>query len=457
MVNITTRTTRNTHVNTLYKWYFLIYRLMSKYDFVFKKIHKLLFDLLIIFIPVNLAKHFILSSSYVDGVLVDYLIPSIYLTDLVILLLLVSWLLENLLSYNKNMSKIILDKKVVILFVFLIFSTKSPISFVRFLKIVEFSLLAFYVYKNFTFKKDFEKLVTLLSISVIFECVLGFIQFIKRSSLFTNYLFFGEQPYSYNTPGINIESFFGSKMIPPYGTFSHPNVFSGFLVFALTLIFYFSLTKRVKFLNVCAFFYGFFILLLTKSFVSYSALVFGVVLLGVWFFKKNTNMVAWSKILLKSFYAVLAINLLLFLIPKVEFFNSFSSVFRRVDLISASIQMFLKNPVFGVGLGLFTKNLLAFGGVRGVILFIQPVHNIYYLLLSECGLPALVLFLLLIRQLFRKIENFTIFSVVLLELLLIGTMDHYLFTLEQGMVIFWLTLGFVLSTIRKDEKSLARS
>ncbi|MEA3355691.1 MAG: hypothetical protein U9Q63_04395, partial [Patescibacteria group bacterium] len=55
-----------------------------------------LFYLIIFLIPCNLSKHFILPSSYVNGILVDYLIPSIYFTDILIIILLGSELSEIL-------------------------------------------------------------------------------------------------------------------------------------------------------------------------------------------------------------------------------------------------------------------------------------------------------------------------------------------------------------------------
>ena len=50
----------------------------------------LLFYLILFLLPANLAKHFPVASSYVSGILVDYLIPTVYLTDILIIILLVS-------------------------------------------------------------------------------------------------------------------------------------------------------------------------------------------------------------------------------------------------------------------------------------------------------------------------------------------------------------------------------
>src|SRR3989338_5993842 len=56
---------------------------------------KFLFQLTIFLIPTNLAYHFISNDAFVNGILVDYLIPKLYLSDLPILLLLLLWLIKS--------------------------------------------------------------------------------------------------------------------------------------------------------------------------------------------------------------------------------------------------------------------------------------------------------------------------------------------------------------------------
>src|SRR3990170_578015 len=51
-----------------------------------EKIHRNLFFIIIFLIPLNLGKHFIFRFSYVNGLLSDYLIPTLFVTDLFIIL-----------------------------------------------------------------------------------------------------------------------------------------------------------------------------------------------------------------------------------------------------------------------------------------------------------------------------------------------------------------------------------
>jgi O-antigen ligase len=67
----------------------------------------------------------------------------------------------------------------------------------------------------------------------------------------------------------------------------------------------------------------------------------------------------------------------------------------RRELALTAIQVTLKNPIFGIGPGNFT----AFSGNW------QVSHNTYLQLSSEAGLPALILFLLLLRSAFKRLRE----------------------------------------------------
>ena len=56
-----------------------------------KKIHRILFFLLLLLLPVQLGRHFWPEFALVFGIRIDYLSPTIYLTDLLVIGILVSW------------------------------------------------------------------------------------------------------------------------------------------------------------------------------------------------------------------------------------------------------------------------------------------------------------------------------------------------------------------------------
>src|SRR3990167_937702 len=65
------------------------------------KLHKTVFLVFIFTLPFNLSKHFVFSWSYVNGNLVDYLIPTLYITDILIALILLLWDMDLLVNHPK--------------------------------------------------------------------------------------------------------------------------------------------------------------------------------------------------------------------------------------------------------------------------------------------------------------------------------------------------------------------
>jgi len=87
----------------------------------------------------------------------------------------------------------------------------------------------------------------------------------------------------------------------------------------------------------------------------------------------------------------------------------------------------------------------------------QPVHNIYLLIYSETGIFGIGAFALLIIFLLRDFLKGAVFRfggyVILFPfvgMLLIGLTDHFLWTLHQGRLIFWLSLSLLTYINRND-------
>ncbi|MEX1061891.1 MAG: O-antigen ligase family protein [Patescibacteria group bacterium] len=366
--------------------------------------------LLFLTFPANLAKAFILPQSYVLGILVDYLIPKLYFTELLVLgiFLLTSW--------KKPKDKLFVFL-LVIFFLSLLpsfFISSFPlISGVRFAQLFLWFGFSFWISQNLlgSLKK---KLFSLLGWGVTGVVVLALFQLYLQHSLF-GYWFFGEPTLTPSLGGVAMGSFLGREILLPYGTFPHPNVMGGILS---VLALWFAAKKR----------WGFFSFAVLGTLVSFSqtawlSLFLG--LLGVFFTKR--------------FLALLSFN------P--AGFWQISSVQRRLDLLTSSWEMFKSAPFWGVGLGSFTKALPLFGVPAGLLLFLQPVHNIFALVASESGILALGAFLFLWFFAFKKgIEKKDhLLTISLGQLLLLGFFDHYLYTLPQGLFLLSLVWGLSFS------------
>ena len=113
---------------------------------VLDKLQYLLFFLLIVLLPVQLGRHFWPDFTHVWGLPIDYLAPTIYLTDILVIGLLLSWGISKLKTQNaKRKTTTQSSKLVYLLFCFLIFNVflarSRGVAFYILLKLVEFYLL----------------------------------------------------------------------------------------------------------------------------------------------------------------------------------------------------------------------------------------------------------------------------------------------------------------------------
>lgn len=410
----------------------------------FEKFEKSLFYLLVLFLPVNLAKHFFLPFVYVDGILVDYLIPTIYLTDVLLLLLLFLWLFKSWKSFRYHGTYRGTAGVMVLLVVVSLFSVfnalNQPAAFYKWLKLLEYVLFSFYVAKNVDVKRDWSTIVKLLSVGVLFESSLAIMQWFNQGSIF-GFWFFGENVYTVSTPGIALLEFAAVKKVRPYGTFPHPNVLGGYLAVLLPWIFYEGVkgVKGIKGMKMSALtlLLGLFALYFSFSRSAWVVGVLGLVLTLL--LSHNSHFPS-----LKSHLSNLT--------SPVSLLTSLSYL-RRAELNWISLEMVKDNPIFGVGLNNFTVRMGEYGRVSGRTLFLQPVHNIYLLIAAEIGLIGFFVFLGLLFSLFRlllKTKNYLLL-ISLAQIVLLGLTDHYLWTIQQTSLLFWLVVGLAVSCCRNTD------
>jgi O-antigen ligase len=349
---------------------------------------------------------------------------------------LISVFKKRKLSFNKGIAFFIL-----FLIIQLLISTNLPSSFYGFVKIIEFTFFAVYVSSVFVAK---EKIVLLFLFPFVFESLLSIWQFLSKGSIGSIFYFFGERAFNGQTPGIANASINGELFLRPYGTFSHPNVLAGFLLICFTLLVFSH--KKINFSNLLILLVGALAIILTLSRVSILLLFFVVFGKLFFFLIKKMNRLNFSLFVL---VILLSISYIIFFSPISErFFISLSeqSFLQRKELFEVGIKMFWQSPIIGIGLNNFLSTLPSYLSQQKV-LFIQPVHNIYLLTLSQLGLVGFIfLFYLLSLATKRIIKNKNFLLLVLLaEILFIGFFDHYPFTLQQGQLLFTLLIGFSFS------------
>lgn len=395
---------------------------------------KALFFLILVLFPNHLAKRYILSFAYVQGILVDYLLPTVSLTELLVISLFFFTTLRLLLTSRLKPKKLLPLLLLLPLLPSFLVSQSLLSSVFRFIEIALWGSFALWIKENISWEKDQQSVTKALSFGVCWVALLALAQFLVQRNIF-GYWFLGEPTLYPSLGGVAKASFFGREVLRAYGTFPHPNVLGGILSVLLPWI----LLDR-RFIPA---FVGLGGLVVSFSRLSWLSFLIGIVVLGFLQAKRSLR------------FIVVLLSLPFLLVVTQHLISSFSddlSVVRRVELLQSAWVMIQSAPFSGIGLGLFTAKLPAFGLPAGPTLFLQPVHNIFALVAAESGLLALAVFLsifvLTAWEAWRKRRLVLLIS--LSQLIFLGFFDHYLYTLPQGLFLLFLTLGFIFSYAKGD-------
>lgn len=405
---------------------------------------KVLFVFLILLLPTQLAYHFWPSWSFIFGIRIDYFSPTLYLTDIFVVALLGVWLVKD-----RSVFKLILKFKketlIVLAYVFIniFFSYRSSLSLYKWVKILEMVLLGAFVvsYKALNFKKHFLKPLILSSLPF---SLIGIVQFVKGSTIGFPLSYLGERSFNLSTPGIALVKIFGQDYLRAYSTFPHPNAFAGFLGIVLIFLYY-SKSEINKYLYLAIGLVTLISFILTFSLASFVAFL----LLALVYYLQTKRKI--FKNLSVVFMAVVLVSFSLLMFSKVSFsdMNLPKDISERIYLINISRKLFLSRPLIGVGLGAFIVGLNNLKiGVASWLL--QPVHNIFLLVVGETGLIGLLGFIFIFLKSFLS-KNGKFISYALLFIVLTGAVDHYWLTLQQNLLLMTFVLGFAL---RKKQKVL---
>ena len=379
--------------------------------------------LFILFLPTQFGKHFFFDFSYLSGIRVDYLAPTIYVTDILALLL----FLLNL----RSLFNFFRQKKILILLSLLLFNILTslfpPLSVYRSLKILELISIVVVIKQA---KISAGTFFPAFFASGLLELFISVYQFINKHSLQGIFYFFGERQLNLSLPSIAKASLDGVEILRPYGTFSHPNSLGGFYL----LVYLIVLTSGKK----LHFIFKNFVLLICSIliFLSFSkiAIITYLIVNIIYIFKSSLK-----KDCRICFYSRLVIFSLLSFI----FLQATSdplSLEKRLQLMQNAFLIIIKHPLIGVGLGnyLIAQNQFP---QRFTDFLNQPVHNIFLLLFSEIGI---IISVCLITLFWKEIKYavkkgpYLVFAI-----LITGLFDHYWLTLQQNFLLIGVILGML--------------
>ena len=437
------------------------------------KIEQYLFYFLLFAIPFQIRK----VLYYPDWIFSEWQAVSVYGTDILIIALFIFWFWKTRFKTRLKTCFPYLTFKthdyfllafVVIAAISIKNSSAVYLSLFSFIKLIEFVLFYFYIKTYAVYRFDFLKSLLALIAGGVFQAIIAISQFLKQSSL--GLWFLGESLIGPDMRGVAVfYNFVGEKVMRSYGTTPHPNILAAYLfiaIFAFYLVHlyygfhhkkpsYFSrLDSSLVFLYIITLFAFLFtfsrviIFLWVFSFSIRAILVLTKERFREKFFKISVNKIKLTQILLASLLVVITFSILYWPEATSRFAISSSDEAVQLRIYYAGESLKSGFNLFGIGIGNFVNWLKDVdpGLARR---FYQPVHNIYLLIYTETGVlgaSAFILFLIFLIKDYisqTKLAKFYHISylLVVLSFLFIGFFDHFLWTLQQGMLMFWLVLG----------------
>ncbi len=387
---------------------------------------------LLFILPFNLTLQLKFSTEYIQGISSNYLVPTLSILDIFVFLTLIFAFFKR--NSFKKIPKIFF-LTLLTFFLVKIFLDWNLVSSILVLRLYFYIFTAYILFQNVSFKKHINLFGLVLLVSVIIQFLVGLLQFRYGHSLGLTFL--GESQV--------VKGMFGSSFVElnevlflrSYGTFPHPNILAGYLF--LIVLFCMPFLKKKIFLITP-------ILSTVLIFLTFSRItIFLVLILWLLFF------------CIKFFFKQKI--LLVYPLILTRFTNIFtqedSSFFERMELVRVSKEVMKEYPYWGIGVGRFLYAIETFPvyNAKGFLL-LQPVHNVFLLLLSEYGfvfgVPLLVFLLYLFIRAFQKggwLMRFLVISIVI-----IASFDHYFITIPQGVFIFTGIMVFLYFSFQKTQK-----
>lgn len=339
-------------------------------------------------------------------------------------------------------------------------ASNGGLGFYRLIKLAEFVGLFYYISRSAGKVFHYSPVLMAIIASGFFQALLAIGQAVKQESLGLRWL--GESVLRTNFYGVAVVPFDGGKFLRAYGSTPHPNILAAWLFLAIWSFYFWYLyakKERPRWLMLVIYvplLWGFLFTFSRGTIALWlagaAAQTFLVLLRRKHYHVDPAFLKRIRNLVLVSVGAALIFSY--FYWPQVQSRMHISSeeqaVTQRIAYHKIAGLVTEDHPWLGIGVGQFVWNM--FDSFRDYpAYFYQPVHNIYLLISSEIGLLGAAAFGLFIFCLIRSSIPSTglkllwrhSFLLVAVSMLVMGLLDHFLWTIQQGQIMLWLTLAFL--------------
>ncbi len=190
--------------------------------------------------------------------------------------------------------------------------------------------------------------------------------------------------------------------------------------------------------------------------ISFSQAAWAVLLLMIilYFLQKWNPRIDWRRVYLLVLGGVLYFSFVSAFLGSQLLLHHISfpqTIQRRLELSALAGHLFSRSSFLGVGLGNFVVVLpglyqeVFWESGRMISWWLQPVHNIFLLTLSQVGFAGWGFLVLLFGAVSQRVRNNPLFLLPLLVILLTGSVDHYWLTLPQNFLLSGVFFAILLA------------
>ena len=377
--------------------------------------------LILLLSSTQLGLHFWPETALVYGVRIDYLSPTLYLLDLLILIYLFVVKFEKFEIWDLRFNQLI-----IILIANLIFSVNP---FATLTWSLHF-LLYFIFASSLRFSDIRQTVISTLLFSSLFQICLAATQLYLGHSLQGFFYYLGERMVSVGQPGVALATFMDQVILRAYGTFGHPNILAGwFVIVALIIHKLYKIQKHQLFVHIgmywCTFAITIIGIFLTQS--RSAAIAYFGIIIPFYVLKKLQFRMLYVGVI----FTLLISNWSLLALDRADL-----SFTERINLQKLSLHVIQKTPIFGTGTN---ASISAYPDIDPSFRLLQPDHNSFTLFFSWFGLTGILAIIYIVRIYdFTDLRRYDFLPLIPLFLL-----DHYLLTSPQGLLILLLYLKVV--------------
>lgn len=393
-------------------------------------------------LPIQLGTYFFLPFSSISGVRIDYLAPNLYLTDMLsffIIVLCIREIADQLKCVIKNrfIQKIAIFGGLLVL-LNVSFAVAPYLALFRWGKVLQW-LAIFLAFRGLNLRV--ERVLTIVLMSLLVQLFLTTYQVVAGSSLQGIAYWLGERAMSLSTPGVPKVVLDGKEILRGFGTFSHPNIASGFALAWYAVSLFLPMKSGVKHAVIRWGMLGTTSLMVLLSFSKMNMSV--LLLLTAYWVVRQTDMCVvcrWAKMAIPAFLWSIALMTQ----------GDPESFEKRWYLAVSALDMIKTHPLFGVGAGNYLYAQFDYPHSYPYF-FLQPVHNVFLLIGAEWGGLILMTGMTLLwktkRVLIEKIKsskNTSAVYTLLVVVVITGLGDHYWITAQQTFLLVPIFLGVLL-------------